>query len=140
MPNPSINVNDLRILAKIRLDDAITLYRQKRYEGAIYLCGYAVELALKYKICQKLEWDEYLPESSKIDNVRTFYTHKLEALKYLSGMQNILDDAQNTKLNDSWTIIISWNEQLRYNITPQSKNNARSFLRASIQLYKELTK
>jgi len=135
MPN-RINANDLKILAKARLDDAITLYKQNRYEGAIYLCGYAVELALKYKICQKLGWHEYLP--TKFDNDRTFYTHKLEDLKFLSGMQNILDD-HNTQLHVYWTIITSWNEQLRYDIAPQSKNNARASLRASIRLYKELT-
>jgi hypothetical protein len=136
MPKP-INVNDLKMLAKARLDDAIALYKQERYEGAIYLCGYAVELALKYKICQKLGWNKYLP--ARFDNERTFYTHKLDDLKFLSGMQDIFD-AQNTQLNFYWTTIISWNEQLRYNLAPQSKNNARASLRASIRLYKELTK
>ncbi len=85
-----INASDLKKLAKTRLDDAITLYKQKRYEGAIYLCGYAVELALKYKICQKLGWSKYLP--AKFDNERSFYTHKLEDLKYLSGMQDSFDN------------------------------------------------
>ena len=136
MPNP-INASNLKILAKARLDDAITLYKQERYEGAIYLCGYAVELALKYKICQKLGWNEYLP--AKFDNERTFYTHKLEELKFLSGMQDIFDDS-STQLWRYWKTIISWNEQLRYDITPRSKNSARASLRASIRLYKELTK
>lgn len=45
--------------AQARLDDAITLYRQKRYQGAIYLCGYVVELAFKYKICKKLGWNKH---------------------------------------------------------------------------------
>jgi HEPN domain-containing protein len=136
MPKP-INANDLKRLAKARLDDAITLYKQERYEGAIYLCGYAVELALKYKICQKLSWNKYLP--ARFDNERTFYTHKLEELKFLSGMQNIFDD-QNTQLWSYWTTITSWNEQLRYNIATQSKSDARASLRAAIRLYKELTK
>jgi hypothetical protein len=136
MPNP-INASDLKILAKARLDDAITLYKQERYEGAIYLCGYAVELALKYKICQKLGWNKYLP--AKFDNDRTFYTHRLEDLKYLSGMQDIFD-VPNTQLWYHWTTITSWNEQLRYNLGPQTKSDARTSLRASIRLYKELTK
>jgi hypothetical protein len=133
----SINVSDLKILAKTRLDDAITLYKQERYKGAIYLCGYAVELALKYKICQKLGWNKYLP--AKFDNDKTFYTHKLEDLKYLSGMQDIIN-AQNQRLWSDWGTITSWNEQLRYDIAPQSKSDARVLLRASIRLYKELTK
>jgi hypothetical protein len=136
MPNP-INTSDLKILARKRLDDAIILYKQKRYEGAIYLCGYAVELALKYKIGQKLGWKKYLP--AKFDNERTFYTHKLEDLKFLSGMQDIFDD-QNTSFYSYWTTIISWNEHLRYDIASQSKNDARPLLLASIRLYKELTK
>ncbi|MCK5719180.1 MAG: HEPN domain-containing protein [Thiomargarita sp.] len=93
MPS-SINANDLKILAKTRLCDAIILYKQERYEGAIYLCGYAVELALKYKICQKLAWNEYLP--AKFDNDRTFYTHKLEDLKfYLEYKMFLMKKVQN---------------------------------------------
>lgn len=133
----SINASDLKRLAKARLDDAIILYKQQRYEGAIYLCGYAVELALKYKICQRLGWNKYLP--AKFDNDRTFYTHKLEDLKFLSGMQDIFDD-QNTPLWAYWSTMTSWNEQLRYNVAPKSKNDARASLRASIRLYKELIK
>ncbi|EDN68337.1 hypothetical protein BGP_4963 [Beggiatoa sp. PS] len=58
-------------------------------------------------------------------------------------MQDIFDDP-NTQLYSYWEIITGketgWNEQLRYDIVPKSKSDARASLRASIRLYKELTK
>jgi hypothetical protein len=42
-----IPVAELDKLAKARLDDARALLAANRFDGATYLCGYAVELALK---------------------------------------------------------------------------------------------
>lgn len=135
-----IDANNLKILAEARLGDAIALYKQKRYNGTSYLCGYAVELALKYKICQQLGWQKYLP--TRFDNDRTFYTHNLDNLKFLSGMQqNILNEEHNPELWACWSDITGengWNEQLRYDITSKSRNDVKPLLRASILLYKEL--
>lgn len=41
----------LKDIIQARLDDADALQVAGRYDGAIYLCGYAVELALKCRIC-----------------------------------------------------------------------------------------
>jgi hypothetical protein len=38
---------ELRLIAKARLQDAEALFRANRYEGSIYLCGYAIEIGLK---------------------------------------------------------------------------------------------
>jgi len=48
--------SDLQKIARARLRDADVLYRAQRYDGAIYLCGYAVEIALKARICKALAW------------------------------------------------------------------------------------
>ena len=42
-----ISTKDLKSAARAYLRDATILLREKRYDGAYYLCGYAVELALK---------------------------------------------------------------------------------------------
>src|SRR5437660_12799334 len=47
IPAPMIITKDLRAIARARLRDAQALLRAKRFDGAFYLCGYAVELALK---------------------------------------------------------------------------------------------
>ena len=50
---------DIKAIAKARLKDAQVLLRGNRFDGAIYLCGYAIELALKARICQTLKWGGY---------------------------------------------------------------------------------
>jgi HEPN domain-containing protein len=46
-----IRTTDVEEIARARLQDADILLTSERYDGAIYLCGYAVELALKARIC-----------------------------------------------------------------------------------------
>lgn len=53
---------DIRKIARGRLKDARILLDGKRFDGALYLCGYAVELALEARICRTLKWDGY-PET-----------------------------------------------------------------------------
>jgi HEPN domain-containing protein len=42
-----ISTSDLKAIARARLDDARVLLRGKRFDGAVYLSGYSVEVALK---------------------------------------------------------------------------------------------
>ncbi len=53
---------ELRQIARARLADAAALHDKRRYDGAIYICGYAVEVALKARICQTLSWNGF-PET-----------------------------------------------------------------------------
>ena len=46
-----ISIADLRAIAVARLDDAKALSANGRADGAAYVCGYAIELALKARIC-----------------------------------------------------------------------------------------
>jgi hypothetical protein len=55
---------ELRTLARARLKDAQTLLTTKRYDAATYVCGYAVEMALKARICQTLGWTDF-PQTNK---------------------------------------------------------------------------
>ena len=54
-----MNADDLKGVARAKLNDAQHLYRGRRYDSAFYLCGYAVEAALKYRICRTHGWSEY---------------------------------------------------------------------------------
>jgi HEPN domain-containing protein len=49
-----IAVADLRRLAKARLQDAEALFQTRRFDGAVYVVGYSVEIALKARICKTL--------------------------------------------------------------------------------------
>jgi hypothetical protein len=55
---------ELRTLARARLKDAQILFAAKRYGAATYLCGYAVEMALKARIGKTLGWANF-PETNK---------------------------------------------------------------------------
>ena len=56
--------SDLRNIARARLRDAEMLLRARRYDGAVYLCGYSVEIALKARICRTSGWREF-PETNR---------------------------------------------------------------------------
>ena len=49
-----ITRRDLTKTARAHLRDAGILYRRGSYDGAAYLYGYAVEIALKARICRTL--------------------------------------------------------------------------------------
>jgi hypothetical protein len=59
-----IKRTELRKLARARLKEARLLFAVKRYDAATYLSGYAIETALKARICQTLKWT-YFPETNK---------------------------------------------------------------------------
>jgi len=51
-----ITRTELRNLAKARLKESKILFDSKQYDVATYLSGYAIELALKARICRTLKW------------------------------------------------------------------------------------
>jgi HEPN domain-containing protein len=79
-----VPIADLRKIAKGRLVDADVLFQAGRYDGAIYLCGYAVEIALKARICRTLKWPGY---PSNFTGYLSFKTHNLDILLHLSGVE-----------------------------------------------------
>jgi hypothetical protein len=72
---------DLRAIARARLRDAQALLAAKRFDAASYLCGYAVEIALKARICKTLGWDGF-PQTAK--EFRGFQSVKTHDLGYCS--------------------------------------------------------
>lgn len=82
-----ITTNDLRTLARARLNDAVVLFRNKRYDGAVYLCGYAVEIALKARICRTLKWAGFPETRREFEAYQSLRTHDLDVLLKLSGIE-----------------------------------------------------
>ena len=54
-----ISVAELDNIARARIEDATALLTAGRFDGATYLCGYAVEVALNARICRTLNWTEF---------------------------------------------------------------------------------
>jgi len=74
--------NDLKKLARLRLKEAESLYRQGLYDGCVYLCGYVVECALKARICKFLKLSKYPSD----EHGKIFKTHNFGILKLLAGL------------------------------------------------------
>ena|SRR6185503_7875103 len=101
---------DLRKIARARLADSNILFANGRYDGAVYLSGYAIEVALKARICQTLKWSEFPASSKEFESYRSLRTHDLDVLLHLSGIENKI---KTNHLTD-WSIIATWDPQARY--------------------------
>jgi hypothetical protein len=77
---------ELRRIARARLGDAEALFAAHRYDGAMYLCRYAVELALKARICRTLHWDGFPSTAGEFASYQSFRTHNLDVLLNLAGL------------------------------------------------------
>lgn len=104
---------ELKKLAEIRLLESKALFDKKLYDGACYLAGYVIELALKARICKVLDMVHY-PESGEIS--RSFKTHKYDELIKLSGLERKFDEAKNLNpsLLTNWSLVTEWSEEFRY--------------------------
>lgn len=101
---------ELRKIARARLKDADILFSSKRYDGAVYVCGYAVELALKARICRTLHWVGFPSTGREFQHFQSFRTHSLEVLLSLSGVE------RNIKTNflAQWSAVAVWDPEARY--------------------------
>jgi hypothetical protein len=55
----------LKHLIANRLKDASVLISRRRYPASVYIAGYAIEIALKYKICRSLHFWQGFPETKQ---------------------------------------------------------------------------
>lgn len=105
-------VADLRKIARARLKDAEVLRESKRFDGAVYLCGYAVEIALKARICRTLKWPGYPSTNSEFERYRSFRTHDLDDLLHLSGREAKIKAAHFAE----WSVVTTWDPNTRYRV------------------------
>jgi len=107
-----IPVAELDRIARARLEDAEALREAGRYDGAAYLCGYAVEVALKARISRTLNWPDFPSTSGEFRNYTSFQTHDLDVLLRLSGQEARIK-GQHLKL---WSEVVRWKAEWRYNV------------------------
>ena len=112
-----ISIADLLAIAQARLQDAKVLLENGRVDGAGYLCGYAVELALKARISQTLDWNGFPDKRAEFENLASFKTHKLDVLLALSGQE------RRIKANHfiEWTAVATWDPEVRYRAVGQAE-------------------
>lgn len=102
---------DLRKTAREYLAAAIILRNSRKYDVAVYLCGYAVEIALKHHICRTLRWAGFPEKPSEFNGLNSFKTHNLEILLRLTGAEHRV----KPKLAGDWSVVTTWDPEQRYN-------------------------
>ena len=123
---------ELRDIAEARWEDAEALFAVGRYDGAMYLCGYAVELALKARICKTLGWSGYPETNHEFQGLQSFRTHNLDMLLRLSGVEEHIKVEQE-EYTTAWTTVLRWEPEMRY-------KRIGSASRESVQLMMESAK
>ena len=119
---------DLRSVAQARLDDADALLVANRFDGSIYICGYAVEIALKARICDCLKWPGYPGTNAEFRSYTSFRTHNLDVLLHLSGAEAEV----KTDFLPEWSTVVKWDPDARYRtIGSVSSTDAATMLTAS---------
>jgi HEPN domain-containing protein len=91
--------SDFQKLADIRIEEADVLFKAKKYDGAYYLAGYAVECALKACIAKKTGRYDY-PDKQFASKC---YTHNVEELVVLASLKPALDADADLQLR--WAFV-----------------------------------
>ncbi|MCG3128385.1 MAG: hypothetical protein CHACPFDD_03273 [Phycisphaerae bacterium] len=130
-----LTVRELKSIARARLADARALLAADRYDSAIYLAGYAIEVALKGRSCRTLRWTEFPLTDSEFKGLTSFKTHDLDRLLRLSGVEARI---KRDHMND-WVIVKKWDSEARYHPPGQAtKADAERMLAATSVLLRTL--
>jgi HEPN domain-containing protein len=105
-----ISRKDLRSIARGRLRDAQVLLQARRFDGSFYLCGYAIELALKARISRTLGWPGFPESVHDFKGLQSVKTHDLEVLLRFSGVEARV----KAKHLADWSVVLGWNPETRY--------------------------
>lgn len=115
-----------------RLEDALVLHNQKRWMGAIYLGGYAIECSLKSLICYEERKNNFKDtkvfqaglQASSLHNL----TNLLDSLPIVQ--RTVLD--RTSKYKQAWNLVASsWrNDELRYSKDLGDEETSKKFIEA----------
>lgn len=114
-----MNRADLKKLALERLEDARVLLDGGQFSGAYYVCGYAIECALKACIAKRTKRHDF-PDKNFAHEC---FTHDISQLVKLGGLKPALDleIANDSTFEVNWTVVKDWSAQSRYQIHTEQK-------------------
>jgi HEPN domain len=124
IPADVIPTRDLRAIGRARLRDAQVLLGAKRYDGAAYLCGYAVELTLKARMCRTLKWSGFPATANEFKGLQSMKTHDLNLLLRLSGIESRVEAMHLTE----WSAVMDWSPEWRYRTRGESSPQQTRFM------------
>ena len=130
-----ISLVQLDELAVARLDDAKALVAAARYDGATYLCGYAIEVGLKARTCRSLNWEGFPSTGREFEDYKSFRTHDLDVLLRLSGQEARIKQDHFPH----WNAVAIWKAESRYSVIGTvQQGDAESMIHAAEELLKVL--
>jgi HEPN domain-containing protein len=100
-------------MAEKRLAEAKALLDLGMWDGAYYLAGYAVELALKACIIKMVMATDAFPDRKFSENCYTHAIEKLVGLAKLEDARKAATDADPSLLAN-WLLTRDWSEERRY--------------------------
>src|SRR4051812_39730255 len=108
---------ELQKLANERIAEARALLAVKRWAGAYYLAGYAVECGLKSCVITYLMRTDRFPERKYSEQC---WTHNLAQLLGVAGLTADFEAAcrADPNLQANWDIVDEWSESSRYVCMP----------------------
>lgn len=134
MSTPAITRADFQQLADTRLKEAKALLDLGMWDGAYYLAGYAVEVAVKACIIKAVLATDaaFLFQDKKF--AERCWTHEIEKLIELAGMIPARNAAAiaDADFSKNWGIAKDWSEQTRYHRITEEE--ARALYRAVSEL------
>ena len=128
--------------SRLRYEDARSLQKSGRWNGAIYLAGYAIECSLKALICYE-EGKLNLKDTRMFQKASGATLHNLGALCQQSKiLKHCIELEGPSTLKSAWTTIVSlWHlEELRYGRNLGYKADCNRFLAAVEELYPQILK
>jgi HEPN domain-containing protein len=117
-----VNRSDFQQLADLHLAHAKAFLNAQLYSGAYYMCGYAVECALKACIARRTNQYDF-PDKRFATSA---WTHDLAELVGVSGLKPNFDAAKQADdlLRANWQAVDAWRETSRYEMRPQHEAEA----------------
>ncbi len=120
------DVYDLQTVAKTRLEDARVLVAAGRFAGASYLAGYAVEAALKARICLTLGWLGFPETRREFEGYQSLRTHNLEVLLRFAGVEAAVKAGNLPQ----WAVVLNWDPAARYAVAMTTEWEASNMVTA----------
>ena len=106
-------------------------------DAAAYLCGYAVEIALKARICRALDWAGFPESGAEFRGYASFKVHDLDVLLHLSAAEAAIKT--DPRLTTDWSVVQEWNPEQRYNpIGTRTAAQAKDMIEAAARLLEKL--
>jgi hypothetical protein len=124
-----LSSSDLYTIARAHYDEAGILRDSRKPNGAVYLCGYSLELILKRRIVTHLVWDGYPETAREFENYKSYKTHDLNVLLRLSGLEKAVQ--ADTTIFAKWQIAKQWTSEMRYKVGAVTQAEAQDIISAT---------